>query len=57
MTTAPVRSEKPTLPLDAVGKAPLDQLSMVEVSAIVRRLVARHVDASTLDAAKFSSFI
>jgi hypothetical protein len=57
MTTAPVRPEKPSTPLDKVLTAPLDRLCIADVSAIVSKVMSVHLDQARIAAAKFSSFI
>lgn len=57
MKTAPVRQDAPQVPLGTLRAAPLDQLNAADVSAIVRRVVATHLDQSRIPAARFSSFI
>lgn len=57
MTTLAVRPEKPTLPLGKLTTEHLDDLSDADVSPIVSRIMAAHLDETRIPAAKFSSFI
>ncbi|MEU4155506.1 hypothetical protein [Actinoplanes sp. NPDC026670] len=57
MTTLAVRPEKPRLPLGQFNTEHLDDMSDDDVSPIVNRIMAAHLDQSRIPAAKFSSFI
>ena len=57
MTTAPLRQEEPTVSLGKVRVEPLDRLSAADISPIVRRVMAAHLDQTRIPAAKFGSFI
>ncbi|MFI7212933.1 hypothetical protein [Micromonospora maritima] len=57
MTTAPVPQDEPPVSLGRVRAEPLDRLSAADISPIVRRVMAAHLDQSRIPAAKFSSFI
>ncbi|MFD6693347.1 hypothetical protein [Micromonospora aurantiaca (nom. illeg.)] len=57
MTTAPMRQDEPPVSLGRVRAEPLDRLSAADISPIVRRVMAAHLDQTRIPAAKFSSFI
>ncbi|MGY4900009.1 hypothetical protein ACWEEK_31070 [Micromonospora aurantiaca (nom. illeg.)] len=57
MTTAPLRQDEPPVSLGRVRAEPLDRLSAADISPIVRRVMAAHLDQARIPAAKFSSFI
>ena len=67
MTTAQVFSsyisrsdmpqDEPPVSLGRVRAEPLDRLSAADISPIVRRVMAAHLDQSKVPAAKFASFI
>ncbi|MFI7247688.1 hypothetical protein [Micromonospora chalcea] len=57
MTTAPMRQDEPPVSLGRVRAEPLDRLSAADISPIVRRVMAAHLDQSKVSAAKFASFI
>ncbi|MGN9809444.1 hypothetical protein ACTMSW_08805 [Micromonospora sp. BQ11] len=57
MTTASMRQDEPPVSLGRVRAEPLDRLSAEDVSPIVRRVMAAHLDQTRVPAAKFSSFI
>ncbi|MCT2276804.1 hypothetical protein [Micromonospora chalcea] len=57
MTTAPMRQDEPPVSLGRVRAEPLDRLSAADISPIVRRVMAAHLDQSKVPAAKFASFI
>ncbi|SNY58096.1 hypothetical protein [Paractinoplanes atraurantiacus] len=57
MTTLAVHAEKPRLPLGKLNTEHLDDLSDDDVSPIVNRIMAAHLDQTRIPAAKFSSFI
>ena len=44
-------------PLDRARTVPLDRLNHADLSPIVRRVLAAHLDQTRVPAAKFSSFI
>ena len=57
MTTAPLRQDEPPVSLVRVRAEPLDRLSAADISPIVRRVMAAHLDQTRIPAAKFGSFI
>ncbi|GHJ07157.1 hypothetical protein TPA0907_15240 [Micromonospora humidisoli] len=57
MTTAPMRQDDHPVSLGTVRAEPLDRLSAADISPIVRRVIAAHLDQSRSPVAKFSSFI
>ncbi|MEU1603751.1 hypothetical protein [Micromonospora matsumotoense] len=57
MKTAPMRQDEHPVSLGTVRAEPLDRLSAADVTPIVRRVMAAHLDQTRIPAAKFSSFI
>ncbi len=48
---------EPTVPLGKLRETPLDRLTAADVSPIVQRVMATHLDRARIPAAKFSSSI
>jgi hypothetical protein len=55
--TSSLELDKPSAALDPVRVTSLDRVPAAAVSAIVGRVMRKHMDETTLDAAKVSSII